>query len=152
MVGITKYVTDPYCRWAHVASGYCKTYTYIHQIGETTWQHEYVLIIVPLFRQTQRQKNWKCRRRWIRHGNSSKRTSPQWGSNSRPLVYETSALSTELWRPHSAIAGLHDDHSYVAAILDPVLTAHTTNEDNVSDWREFKLITECVVAKVSSKI
>lgn len=24
--------------------------------------------------------------------------SPQWGSNSRPLVYKTSALTTELWR------------------------------------------------------
>ena len=24
--------------------------------------------------------------------------SPQWGSNSRPLVYKTSALATELWR------------------------------------------------------
>ena len=25
-------------------------------------------------------------------------SSPQWGSNSRPLVYKTSALATELWR------------------------------------------------------
>ena len=27
-----------------------------------------------------------------------KSSSPQWGSNSRPLVYKTSALATELWR------------------------------------------------------
>ena len=29
---------------------------------------------------------------------SSSNHSPQWGSNSRPLVYKTSALTTELWR------------------------------------------------------
>ena len=28
------------------------------------------------------------------------RHSPQGGSNSRPLVYKTSALTTELWRPN----------------------------------------------------
>ena len=30
--------------------------------------------------------------------NSTVQCSPQWGSNSRPLVYKTSALTTELWR------------------------------------------------------
>ena len=33
--------------------------------------------------------------------------SPQWGSNSRPLVYETSALSTELWRHPVAVVRKH---------------------------------------------
>ena len=35
---------------------------------------------------------------WAGLWNLKKIVSPQWGSNSRPLVYKTSALATELWR------------------------------------------------------
>ena len=55
-------------------------------------------------------------------GRTRKTFSPQWGSNSRPLVYKTSALTTELWRHICCIKDLMLSYTWTHVNI-PMLAA-----------------------------
>ena len=57
--------------------------------------------------------------------------SPQWGSNSRPLVYKTSALTTELWRQMGRQMASPWCHTRVEV-------SHDWAAQIVRDWKQHK--------------